>query len=56
MNDAVSTIIRALPYDPAADFTPIALAGNAPLLHIVANSRQERTVAEIVAAGEGRAA
>lgn len=42
-------VMRNVPYDPAADFTPIALAGNAPLLHIVANSRQEKTVAEIVA-------
>ena len=45
-------VMRNVPYDPAADFTPIALAGNAPLLHIVANSRQERTVAEIVAAAK----
>jgi tripartite-type tricarboxylate transporter receptor subunit TctC len=44
--------MRNVPYDPAADFTPIALAGNAPLLHIVANSRQEKTVAEIVAAAK----
>src|ERR1700726_3835496 len=45
-------VMRNVPYDPAADFSPIALAGNAPLLHIVANSRQERTVAEIVAAAK----
>jgi tripartite-type tricarboxylate transporter receptor subunit TctC len=45
-------VMRNVPYDPAADFTPIALAGNAPLLHIVANSRQEKTVAEIVAAAK----
>jgi tripartite-type tricarboxylate transporter receptor subunit TctC len=45
-------VMRNVPYDPAADFTPIALAGNAPLLHIVANSRREKTVAEIVAAAK----
>jgi tripartite-type tricarboxylate transporter receptor subunit TctC len=45
-------VMRNVPYDPAADFTPIALAGTAPLLHIVANSRQEKTVAEIVAAAK----
>jgi tripartite-type tricarboxylate transporter receptor subunit TctC len=45
-------VMRNAPYDPAADFTPIALAGNAPLLHIVANSRREKTVAEIVAAAK----
>ena len=44
--------MRNVPYDPAADFTPIALAGNAPLLHIVANNRPEKTVAEIVAAAK----
>jgi tripartite-type tricarboxylate transporter receptor subunit TctC len=45
-------VMRNVPYDPAGDFTPIALAGNAPLLHIVANSRQEKSVAEIVAAAK----
>jgi tripartite-type tricarboxylate transporter receptor subunit TctC len=45
-------VMRNVPYDPAADFTPIALAGNAPLLHIIANSRREKTVAEIVAAAK----
>ena len=45
-------VMRNVPYDPAADFTPIALAGNTPLLHIVANSRREKTVAEIVAAAK----
>jgi tripartite-type tricarboxylate transporter receptor subunit TctC len=42
-------VMRNVPYDPVADFTPIALAGNAPLVHIVANNRPERTLAEIVA-------
>jgi tripartite-type tricarboxylate transporter receptor subunit TctC len=45
-------VMRNVPYDPVADFTPIALAGNAPLVHIVANNRPERTLAEIVAAAK----
>jgi tripartite-type tricarboxylate transporter receptor subunit TctC len=32
------------------DFTPIALAGETPLVHIVANNRPEKTEKEIVAA------
>ena len=43
-------VMRNVPYDPVADFMPIALAGRAPLLHIVAGSRPEKTPAEIVAA------
>jgi hypothetical protein len=43
-------VMREVPYDPVTDFTPIALAGQAPLIHIIANKRPERTVAEIVAA------
>lgn len=43
-------VLKNPPYDPVTDFTPIALCGEAPLLHIVANSRPEKTVAEIVAA------
>jgi tripartite-type tricarboxylate transporter receptor subunit TctC len=45
-------VMRNVPYDPAADFTPIALAGTAPLVHIVSNSREEKTIAEIVAAAK----
>jgi tripartite-type tricarboxylate transporter receptor subunit TctC len=45
-------VMRNVPYDPAADFTPVALAGNAPLVHIVSNDRQEKTLAELVAAAK----
>jgi tripartite-type tricarboxylate transporter receptor subunit TctC len=43
-------VMREVPYDPVTGFTPIALAGQAPLIHIIANKRPEQTVAEIVAA------
>ena len=45
-------VLKNAPYDPVADFTPIALAGDAPLVHIVANNRPEKTLAEIVAAAK----
>jgi tripartite-type tricarboxylate transporter receptor subunit TctC len=45
-------VLRNAPYDPVTDFTPIALAGNAPLVHIIANKRPERTLAEIVASAK----
>ena len=45
-------VMRIVPYDPVADFTPIALAGQAPLVLIVANNRPEQTLAEIVAAAK----
>jgi tripartite-type tricarboxylate transporter receptor subunit TctC len=45
-------VLKNAPYDPIADFTPIALAGHAPLVLIVANNRQEKTLAEIVAAAK----
>jgi tripartite-type tricarboxylate transporter receptor subunit TctC len=43
-------VLKNAPYDPVKDFTPIALAGETPLVHIIANSRSPKTVAEIVAA------
>jgi tripartite-type tricarboxylate transporter receptor subunit TctC len=43
-------VLRDAPYDPLTGFTPIALAGEAPQLHIIANNRPEKTVKEIVAA------
>jgi tripartite-type tricarboxylate transporter receptor subunit TctC len=45
-------VMRIVPYDPVADFTPIALAGQAPLVLIVANNRPEQTLKEIVASAK----
>jgi tripartite-type tricarboxylate transporter receptor subunit TctC len=47
-------VMREVPYDPIADFTPIALAGEAPLIHIIANGRPERTVPEIVESAKAK--
>jgi tripartite-type tricarboxylate transporter receptor subunit TctC len=47
-------VMRDVPYDPVADFTPIALAGEAPLIHIVANSRPEHTVKEIIVSAKAK--
>ena len=45
-------VMRDVPYDPIADFTPIALAGEAPLITIIANNRPEKTVKDIIAAAK----
>jgi len=45
-------VLKNAPYDPVADFTPIALAGQAPMVLIVANNRPEKTLAEIIAAAK----
>jgi tripartite-type tricarboxylate transporter receptor subunit TctC len=47
-------VMRDVPYDPAKDFTPIALAGQAPIIYIIANSRPEKTIPEIVAAAKAK--
>jgi tripartite-type tricarboxylate transporter receptor subunit TctC len=47
-------VMRDAPYDPLTGFTPIALAGEAPLIHIIANARPEKTVADIVAAAKAK--
>ena len=47
-------VMREVPYDPVTDFTPIALAGEAPLIHIIANARPEKTVSDIVAAAKAK--
>jgi tripartite-type tricarboxylate transporter receptor subunit TctC len=49
-HNVAKLVLKSSPYDPSIDFTPIALTGEAPLLHIIANNRPERTVAEIVSA------
>jgi len=45
-------VMRDVPYDPLTDFTPIALAGEAPLVHIIAADRREKTVKDIVASAK----
>lgn len=45
----VGSVMKAAPYDPIADFTPIALAGEAPMILVMSPQRPERTIAEIVA-------
>ena len=45
-------VLKNLPYDPIADFTPIALAGLAPLVHIVANNRPQQTLKDVIAAAK----
>jgi tripartite-type tricarboxylate transporter receptor subunit TctC len=45
-------VMRNVPYDPVADFTPIAIAGNAPLVHIVSNIRPQKTLTELVTAAK----
>jgi tripartite-type tricarboxylate transporter receptor subunit TctC len=45
-------VLKNAPYDPVTDFTPIAICGETPLVHIIANSRPEKTVDEIVAAAK----
>jgi tripartite-type tricarboxylate transporter receptor subunit TctC len=47
-------VMRDVPYDPLTGFTPIALAGEAPLIHIIANNRPEKTVKDIVAAATAK--
>ncbi len=53
-HNVAKLVMRDVPYDPVTDFTPIALAGEAPLLHIIANARPEKTVKEIVAAAKAK--
>ena len=47
-------VMRDVPYDPLTDFTPIALAGEAPLIHITSNGRPEKSVKDIVASARAK--
>lgn len=47
-------VLRRPPYDPIADFTPIALLGSAPMILVLSPNRPQTTIAEIVAAARAR--
>lgn len=47
------TLLRGLPYDPVADFTPISVLVNFDLLLLVAAGSRLRSVADVLAAGRG---
>jgi tripartite-type tricarboxylate transporter receptor subunit TctC len=53
-HNAAQLVMRDVPYDPLTGFTPVALAGEAPAIHIVANARPEKTVQEVVAAAKAK--
>jgi tripartite-type tricarboxylate transporter receptor subunit TctC len=53
-HNAAQLVMRDVPYDPLTGFTPIALAGEAPLLHIVAPARPEKTVKDVIAAAKAK--
>ncbi|TCT07595.1 Bug family tripartite tricarboxylate transporter substrate binding protein [Aquabacter spiritensis] len=44
-----ASVMKTAPYDPIADFTPIALAGEAPMMLVMSPKQPETTIAEIVA-------
>lgn len=45
-------VMASAPYDPLADFTPIARVGEAPLLAVIATRLPQKTLAEIAAAAQ----
>lgn len=47
------TLLRGLPYDPVADFTPISVLVNFDLLLLVAAGSRFRSVADVLTAGRG---
>ena len=51
-HNVANLVLKSAPYDPVKDFTPIAVCGETPMVHIIANNRSEKTVADIVAAAK----
>jgi tripartite-type tricarboxylate transporter receptor subunit TctC len=51
-HNVANLVLKNAPYDPVKDFTPIAVTGETPLVHIIAKDRPEKSVAEIVAAAK----
>jgi tripartite-type tricarboxylate transporter receptor subunit TctC len=51
-HNVANLVLKNAPYDPVKDFTPIAVTGETPLIHIIAKDRPEKTVADIVAAAK----
>jgi tripartite-type tricarboxylate transporter receptor subunit TctC len=45
-------VMRNAPYDPVAEFTPIARIGEAPMIVIVTAERPQKTIAEVIAAAK----
>jgi len=43
------SVMKAPPYDPIADFTPIARAGEAPMMLVMAPKLPQKSISEIVA-------
>ncbi|MEP9375309.1 tripartite tricarboxylate transporter substrate-binding protein [Aquabacter sp. CN5-332] len=43
------SVMKTPPYDPIADFTPIARAGEAPMILVMSPKRPQNTLAEIIA-------
>jgi tripartite-type tricarboxylate transporter receptor subunit TctC len=51
-HNVANLVLKNAPYDPVKDFTPIAVCGETPMIHIIAKNRTEKSVAEIVAAAK----
>jgi tripartite-type tricarboxylate transporter receptor subunit TctC len=47
-------VMRNVPHDPVADFTPIARVGEAPMILIMCAERPQKNIAEVVADAKAR--